>query len=135
MNGVQSEINVTPLVDVVLVLLIIFMVVTPMMTPHNVQLPATKQPAKAPQELHKTIYLTSSDTLFYEEEPVIRETLVARLQELHQRHPQTRILLHADRRLTYDKVMEVVSLISGSGFVEIGLIAKPVERAHSSPIQ
>ncbi len=123
---IKAEINVTPLVDVVLVLLIIFMVVTPMIVSRNVQLPVTAKPGSEPQQIKKIVYLTSNGDLFFEDVPVIEDILTGRLQELHRRSPDTKILLHADRRLRYDKVMQTLDLISSSGFSEIGLVAQPL---------
>jgi biopolymer transport protein TolR len=125
---IKSEINVTPLVDVVLVLLIIYMVVTPMILSRTVELPVTQHPGKTSEESQKIIYLTETGDLFFEEDPVVDEVLLARLQELQQRKPGTQILLHADRRLSYNTVMEALELISRSGFVEVGLIAKPAQK-------
>ena len=122
---IKSEINVTPLVDVVLVLLIIFMVVTPMIVSHNVKVPETQKPGPPGPGTQKIIYLTETGGLFFEEDPVVDEILFARLQELQQRKPDTRILLQADRKLSYNTVMDTLDLISRSGFNEVGLIAKP----------
>jgi biopolymer transport protein TolR len=127
-EGIKSEINVTPLVDVVLVLLIIFMVVTPMIVSHNVELPVTKNPGKTSQESQKFIYLTETGDLFFEEVPVVDDVLLARLQELQQRKPSTQILLQADRRLSYNTVMDALELIARSGFDQVGLVAKPAEK-------
>ena len=127
-DEIKSEINVTPLVDVVLVLLIIFMVVTPMIVSHNVALPVTQHPGKTSKEQQKIIYLTEMGDLFFEEDPVVDEVLLARLQELQQRKPNTQILLQADRRLSYNRVMDALELISSSGFDQVGLIAKPADK-------
>jgi biopolymer transport protein ExbD len=59
----------------------------------------------------------------------MNEVLFSRLQELHQRKPETKVLLQADRQLSYEKVMEIVDLISLSGFSEVGLIAKPKQKS------
>jgi len=124
---IRSEINVTPLVDVVLVLLIIFMVVTPMMVNHDVKLPETNNPGKQPPENQKLIYLTESGDLFFEETPMIAENLVTRLQKLRSESPDTQILLRADRRLSYAKVSDTLDLISTGGFSHVGLIAQPAK--------
>ncbi|MCI0416838.1 biopolymer transporter ExbD [bacterium] len=124
---IKSDINVTPLVDVVLVLLIIFMVVTPMIVSRNVEVPVTQNPGNPQKGMQKIIYLTETGDLFFEEVPVVGEVLLNRLQELQQREPGARILLQADRRLSYDTVMMALELISRSGFLEVGLIAKPVK--------
>lgn len=125
---VKSEINVTPLVDVVLVLLIIFMVVTPMIVSRDVELPVTQNPKAAPEGSQKIIYLTETGDLFFEDAPVMDEILLARLQELHQTRPGTQILLQADRRLSYNTVMGALELIARSGFDQVGLIAKPAQK-------
>src|SRR6185369_5620547 len=109
---IRSEINVTPLVDVVLVLLIIFMVVTPMMVTREVQLPETNKPGAQPPENQKLIYLTESGDLFFEESPMLAENLVERLQKLRSEDPNAQILLRADRRLTYAKVSDALDLIA-----------------------
>jgi biopolymer transport protein TolR len=124
---IRSEINVTPLVDVVLVLLIIFMVVTPMMVSRDVQLPETQTPGAQPPENQKLIYLTDSGDLFFEETPVVAESLVARLQKLRSEDPNAQILLRADRRLTYAKVSDTLDLIATGGFSHVGLVAQPTK--------
>jgi biopolymer transport protein TolR len=123
---IRSEINVTPLVDVVLVLLIIFMVVTPMMVSRDVQLPETQNPTNQTPDNQKLIYLTESGDLFFEETPMIEANLVARLQKLRSEDPNAQILLRADRRLSYAKVSDALDLIASGGFSHVGLIAQPV---------
>jgi biopolymer transport protein TolR len=125
---IRSEINVTPLVDVVLVLLIIFMVVTPMMVSRDVQLPVTTKPGAQPPENQKLIYLTESEDLFFEETPMLAENLVARLQKIRIEDPNAQILLRADRRLTYAKVSDALDLIASGGFSQVGLVAQPAQR-------
>jgi biopolymer transport protein TolR len=122
---IKSEINVTPLVDVVLVLLIIFMVVTPMMVSREVLLPETRNPGKQPPENQKMIYMTESGELFFEDTPMVAENLVARLQRIRIEEPNAQILLRADRRLTYAKVSGVLDLIAQGGFSQVGLISQP----------
>jgi len=112
----------------VLVLLIIFMVVTPMMVSRDVQLPETKNPGPQPPENQKLIYLTASGDLFFEETPMLAENLVARLQKIRTEDPNTQILLRADRSLTYAKVSDALDLISSGGFSQVGLIAQPYSK-------
>ena len=124
----KSEINVTPLVDVVLVLLIIFMVVTPLMVSHEVRLPETNSHGTQTLENQKIIYLTEAGDLFLEESPMIPENLVLRLQEIRAKNPSAQILLRADRRLAYAKVSDAPDLIQQGGFSEVALIAQPVSK-------
>ena len=125
---IRSEINVTPLVDVVLVLLIIFMVVTPMIVTHQVEIPDSRNPGRTTLQKQVSIYLTRDGDMFFEETPVIADNLVGRLQKLQTEDPQTQILLHADRRLSYARVSDCLDLISQAGFPQVALIAQPKEK-------
>ncbi len=127
-SEIKSEINMTPLIDVVLVLLIIFMVVTPMIVARDVQVPETGNPGPKRDPGQKIVYLNESGDLFFEEQPVVAEALVARLQDLYRRDAKMSVLLQADRRLQYDRVMQVLDLIAEAGFPQVGLIAKPAEQ-------
>ena len=121
---IRPEINVTPLVDVVLVLLIIFMVVTPMMVNHQVQIPETNRSTGKSSQKQKSIYLNQDGQIFFEETPVIADLLIARLRKLQTEEPQTQILLYADRRLSYAKVSDCLDLVAQGGFAEVAFIAQ-----------
>ena len=124
-SEIKSDINITPLVDVVLVLLIIFMVVTPMMISRQIQLPETHNPGEQEPLNQKIIYLNQAGDLFFEETPMIAETLVERLRELQLKQPEMQIVLKADRRLQYSLVFDALELIAKGGFSQVGLIAQP----------
>lgn len=127
--GLKSEINVTPMVDVVLVLLIIFMVVTPMMVSQGIQLPNGKHvgPVRE-QDRAKTIALTETGLLFYEQEPVSEEALQEHLRELFRTNPATQVVLRADRRVVYGDVHRILDIASGAGFHNLALLADPTPR-------
>jgi len=122
---VRPALNVTPLVDVVLVLLIIFMVVTPMMQhAARVDLPGilhTDRENKGQLD-PITISLTADGTLFYEQQPVTRETLERLLAGLHRDQPDRRVVLRGDRNLDFGKARELFALCRGVGFSGVALI-------------
>jgi biopolymer transport protein TolR len=123
--GVKSEINVTPLVDVCLVLLIIFMVVTPMLQKGvDVQLPETVSPEKMPEnERQLTVSVKQNGQIFLNENWVPEEeTLQQQLEELHNQSQDRAIVIKGDRRLKYKDVRRVMQLINEAGFTRVGLV-------------
>jgi len=126
-DKLQSDINVTPLVDVCLVLLIIFMVVTPMLQNGvNVQLPITDNPDKKPEGPKQTliaITFTSPPTYYIAKDPLSKQDFQKQLDELYQRKPDTDLVIKADQRLKYADVKEVMKMTKDAGFQNVGLIA------------
>ncbi|MGO9675023.1 MAG: TonB system transport protein ExbD [Methylocella sp.] len=120
---VNHEINVTPFIDVILVLLIIFMVAAPLSTVDvNVDLPAsTAQPAQRPD---KPLFLTikSDLTLSLGEDPVTRESLGAALDAQTQSDKEQRVFVRADKSVPYGDVMETMNLLRAAGYLKIGLV-------------
>jgi biopolymer transport protein TolR len=121
----EPEINVTPLVDVVLVLLIIFMVVTPELE-HGarVDLPAVYQPdEKAKSHLDPiTVTITSNERLFLEKEPVADlKSLGERLSKIKQDEPDRRVIIKGDSSLRYVRMREAFALCQKIGFAGISL--------------
>jgi biopolymer transport protein TolR len=126
-DKLQSDINVTPLVDVCLVLLIIFMVVTPLLQKGiAVQLPTTDNPDKKPENASQkliTVGWATPPAYYLEAEQLSKENMQKRLEELYQRSPNAEIIIKADQRLKYGDIKEVMKMAKDAGFQNVGLIA------------
>ncbi|HYN43916.1 MAG TPA: ExbD/TolR family protein [Thermoanaerobaculia bacterium] len=122
----KSEINVTPLVDVMLVLLIIFMVITPMLQKGKaVQLPQTERPDKKPETDKELLISVQSDKMIFIESKWYPEPeFAAKMKELGERAASKDILIKADKELTYGEVRKVMRMIKEGGFEKIGLITE-----------
>jgi len=125
-HSVQSDINVTPLVDVCLVLLIIFMVVTPLLQKGiPIQLPTTDNPGKKPEnEKQKliTIEWATPPKYYIGSKWFPKDEFQKELDELFQRSPATELVIKADQRLKYGDVKEVMKMTKEAGFQDVGLI-------------
>ena len=122
----MSEINITPMVDVMLVLLIIFMVAAPMMTSGvPIDLPNSAAAAMPNQAKPVTVGVTPEGAVFIDETPVAESDLVAQLNALGVDGAQDRIFLRGDTSANYGAVMRVMGLLSAGGFSKIGLITQP----------
>ena len=126
----KPEINITPLVDVVLVLLIIFMVVTPQMEAGaSVTLPAITNPDQGNGALEPTtVTLTRDGRFFFEKEELSEDALVTRLTALHSEKPATRVVLKADTKLSYGKVRAMFRRCQEIGFP--GASLQVIDRAN-----
>ncbi|MEA1835036.1 protein TolR [Methylobacterium durans] len=121
----MSEINVTPMVDVMLVLLIIFMVAAPLMTTGvPVQLPKTSaaKVAQAKKPLEVTIDKEGNPSIA--KELFTQDTLMPRLRALAAEDPSQVVLVRGDRDVPYGKIMEVMGLVGQAGFTKVSLIAQ-----------
>jgi biopolymer transport protein ExbD len=125
-QDLKSEINVTPLVDVVLVLLIIFMVVTPMLQKGRpVLLPQTDKPDKKPESAKEILVSVEADkNIFIESKWFPDKEFLAKMKELHDRSPDKDILIKGDLRLNYGDVKHVMKIIKESGYEKVGLITE-----------
>ena len=125
--GLTSDINVTPLVDVCLVLLIIFMVVTPLLQKGvPVNLPVTESPDKTPETERQLIISVKADGSVYVGSTVLRkEQVESQLKEIHERTPDREIAVKGDRAVKYGEVLSVLKACRETGFENVGLIAQP----------
>ena len=122
----MAEINVTPMVDVMLVLLIIFMVTAPLLiTGVPVDLPDSKAAALKADDTPVQVTLARDGTIFIDDVAVTEAALVARLTALHTAKGDARVFVRADRGLDYGRVMGVVGEISAAGFRKVALVSTP----------
>ena len=124
--GMQSDINVTPLVDVCLVLLIIFMVVTPMLQKGvDVALPETTQPEKMPDTERDLVVSVKQDgNVYVKDKWITDENLPAILKDQFDNNPDRNVVVKGDRRLKYKRVRQVMRLINEAGFTRVGLVTE-----------
>ena len=124
-----SEINVTPLVDVMLVLLIIFMVTAPMMTQGlDVDLPETTSKSLRQEEKPVIVTLDKEATISINDIPLARDLLLQELQKKYKANQKQPIFLRADKNVPYGEVVKVMSDIKSVGFDKIGMITTPPEK-------
>src|SRR5258708_21004287 len=126
-GGMTSDINVTPLVDVCLVLLIIFMVVTPMLQKGvPVNIPVTEEPEKTPDtEKQLQISVKADGTVYLGSTVVRKEQVQSELEQIHQHTPDREIALKGDKFVNYGALLAVLKACREVGFNNVGLIAQP----------
>src|SRR5207247_394595 len=122
-----SEINVTPLVDVCLVLLIIFMVVTPMLSKGvPVNLPVTEEPERTPDsEIQLLISVKADGTGYLGSAVVLKQQVQSELEAIHLRNPDREIAVKGDKLVKYGAVLDVLKACREVGFNNVGLVAQP----------
>lgn len=119
----MSEINVTPMVDVMLVLLIIFMVTAPMITAGiNVDLPETKAKPSRSDVKPLEITVDSKGNIYVAQSKVAKGELGEKLESIHKDNPERLIYLKGDKRVDYGKFAEVMGEVSAAGFTKITLL-------------
>ena len=123
----MSDINMTPLVDVMLVLVVIFIITAPLLASSiRLDLPATEaaRPADAPKFV--MVVLDKGGQAFLDDQPVTQAQLAARLLQAARQDPQTELQLRADRAVPYGRVVEVMGAAQQAGLNRIGFVADPV---------
>jgi biopolymer transport protein TolR len=123
----MSEINVTPFVDVMLVLLVVFMITAPLLTAGvPIDLPkAEAKPIKEEDKKPLELTVTKDNKIFIGETPVEKERLVSLLDAMTKDDPERRIFLRGDQTLTYGQVMEILGTLNRAGFRKVALITEP----------
>jgi len=126
----MADINVTPFVDVMLVLLVVFMITAPLLTA-GVPVDLPKAEAKALKEEDKKpleVSLTAGGKIYLGETEVKRDRLVNMMSAMTNSDPERRIYLRADQGLAYGEVMDVLGLMNGAGFRKVALISEPAAK-------
>ena len=121
-----SEINVTPFVDVMLVLLIIFMVTAPLLTVGvQVDLPETSADTLPEESEPLTLTINSKGEVFIQETKIEFDNLIKKILAVSNNRTDTRIYVRGDKTINYGRVLEVMGKLSGSGFTKVALISEP----------
>ena len=122
----MSQINVTPFVDVMLVLLVIFMITAPLLTVGvEVDLPETDSPPLAGDDEPLSITITGDGTTYLQETEVTPADLIPKLRAITERRPDVRIFIRGDREIAYGRVMEVMGVLNAAGFNNVALVTEP----------
>tara|TARA_B100001250_G_C19590080_1_gene695978 strand:- start:477 stop:893 length:417 start_codon:yes stop_codon:yes gene_type:complete len=121
-----SEINVTPFVDVMLVLLIIFMVTAPLLTVGvQVDLPETSADTLPEDTEPLTLTINAKGEIFIQETKVEFEKIIPKILAVSNNRTDTRIFVRGDKTINYGRVLEIMGMLSGSGFTKVALISEP----------
>ena len=121
----MAEINVTPFVDVMLVLLVVFMITAPLLTVGvKVDLPSAEANVIQGNDEPLTISINSVGQIYLQESPIVLPDLVPKLRAITGENPDTRIFVRGDKEINYGLVMEIMSAINSAGFSKVALITK-----------
>ena len=125
----MSEINVTPFVDVMLVLLIVFMVTAPLLTVGiKVDLPKVKATALTDIKDPIEITVKLDGEVYIGESKVELENLIPRLNAITEQNTEARIYIRGDRVVAYGRIMEIMSIINSAGYIKVALITQNLEQ-------
>ncbi|OFX14286.1 MAG: protein TolR [Alphaproteobacteria bacterium RIFOXYD12_FULL_60_8] len=128
----MSDINVTPMVDVMLVLLVIFMVTAPLLSVGvQVDLPQSSAPQLPQSQDPLTVSLKADGRIFVQESEVALEDIGARLKAIAGVNPDVRIYVRADKQIKYGQVMEAMGILNEAGFSKVALVADSKTTAPS----
>ena len=122
----MSEINVTPFVDVMLVLLIIFMVTAPLLTVGvQVDLPESSADSLSEESEPLTLTINATGEIFIQETKIEFDNIIAKILAVSKNRTDTRIYVRGDKTINYGRVLEIMGMLSGSGFTKVALISEP----------
>lgn len=128
-NGLLSEINITPFVDVMLVLLIIFMVTAPMMVQGvNVMLPESSSGPLSSEDNHLVVSIDQDGKIYINDLNVTSDFLGEKLKKILENRSGKEVFLRADKRVSYGVVVSVMSEIKGAGVEKLGMLTEPIEK-------
>lgn len=130
----MSDINVVPYIDVMLVLLIIFMITAPLVTQGvKVDLPRTSSEPVPPSDLHPLVVSVDPDGNYYvdfgddRETPVNQDELITKVQGVMKYKPETPVLVNGDKTVSYQSVVQLMSILQSAGVPSVGLLTEPLE--------
>ena len=130
----MSEINVTPMVDVMLVLLIVFMVAAPLLTVGvPVDLPKTQAPTINEQKEPLVVSINAQGQIYVQETPIESDALLPKLQAITENNQDATIYVRGDKAINYGRVMEVMGLIASAGYTKVSLIAELPQAGGKAP--
>ncbi|MBL4601520.1 MAG: protein TolR [Emcibacteraceae bacterium] len=122
----MSEINVTPFVDVMLVLLVVFMVTAPLLTVGvPIDLPNSQANNLPENDTPLSITIDSEGRIYLQDEEVELNQMIARISVIFENRKEDRIYVHGDKNVSYGQVMEVMGLLNGKGFSRVALVTNP----------
>jgi len=121
----MSDINMTPLIDVMLVLLVIFMITAPLMTSSlKLDLPRAEGARPTDAERFVTLAIDPQGQFFWGDEPVTLDALRLRVREAAVRNPNTEVQLRADKSVTYGRVAELIGIVQEGGLSRVGFVTE-----------
>lgn len=122
----MGEINVTPLVDVMLVLLIIFMITAPMLTQGvNVNLPKAESPPLQQNVEPLVVSIRADGTVFLQKKRIALQQLAPRISAMRQQNPELPVFIRGDAKTPYEHIARVMSLLETAGITKVGLVTEP----------
>lgn len=125
-SGTISQINVTPLVDVMLVLLVIFMVTAPILQQGvAINLPKVRTAALEGEEQQLVVSVNGKGELYLNDTPIALPELGSKLQAILKLQPERQVFLRADQNVRYGDVMRVIATVKGAGVERLGMVTEP----------